>query len=211
MLFKNQLQTSNVEHQLRREIEIQSHLRHPNILRLYGYFYDEVRSGCAVQHAGVDLRGMGRESIGHHVLPFYTAFSITSCQTQIGAPWSHTLPPRPACTLSWSTLPGASCTRSCRGSGTLTSPGLRREGAGQGLMDDFAIGHQGCLGEESVVRAGTNAHQAMHRRPMHAQLRAQHAVEISTILHPSHAPTNIVAAGTLPAWPRPCSTATPSM
>ena len=36
MLFKNQLQQSNVEHQLRREIEIQSHLRHPNILRLYG-------------------------------------------------------------------------------------------------------------------------------------------------------------------------------
>ena len=31
-----------MEHQLRREIEIQSHLRHPNILRLYGYFYDEV-------------------------------------------------------------------------------------------------------------------------------------------------------------------------
>jgi len=28
---------------LRREIEIQSHLRHPNILRLYGYFYDENR------------------------------------------------------------------------------------------------------------------------------------------------------------------------
>jgi len=43
VLFKNQLQHNNVEHQLRREIEIQSHLRHPNILRLYGYFYDETR------------------------------------------------------------------------------------------------------------------------------------------------------------------------
>ena len=31
-----------MEHQLRREVEIQSHLRHPNILRLYGYFYDNV-------------------------------------------------------------------------------------------------------------------------------------------------------------------------
>eukprot|EP00897_Mesotaenium_endlicherianum_P005283 jgi/Mesen1/4783/ME000242S03952 len=41
VLFKNQLQESQVEHQLRREIEIQSHLRHPNILRLYGYFYDQ--------------------------------------------------------------------------------------------------------------------------------------------------------------------------
>jgi len=42
VLFKTQLQESHVEHQLRREIEIQSHLRHPNILRLYGYFYDAV-------------------------------------------------------------------------------------------------------------------------------------------------------------------------
>ena len=42
-LYKTQLQQYKVEHQLRREIEIQSHLRHPNILRLYGYFYDDVR------------------------------------------------------------------------------------------------------------------------------------------------------------------------
>ncbi len=41
---QSQLQQSNVEHQLRREIEIQSHLRHPNILRLYGYFYDQARA-----------------------------------------------------------------------------------------------------------------------------------------------------------------------
>jgi serine/threonine protein kinase len=42
VLFKSQLQQSQVEHQLRREVEIQSHLRHPHILRLYGYFYDQV-------------------------------------------------------------------------------------------------------------------------------------------------------------------------
>jgi serine/threonine protein kinase len=41
VLFKSQLAQSHVEHQLRREIEIQSHLRHANILRLYGYFYDK--------------------------------------------------------------------------------------------------------------------------------------------------------------------------
>jgi hypothetical protein len=41
VLFKAQIQQSHVEHQLRREIEIQAHLRHPNILRLYGYFYDQ--------------------------------------------------------------------------------------------------------------------------------------------------------------------------
>ena len=43
VLFKSQLQKNGVEHQLRREIEIQSHLRHPHILRLYGYFYDSTR------------------------------------------------------------------------------------------------------------------------------------------------------------------------
>jgi serine/threonine protein kinase len=43
VLFKNQLSKAGVEHQLRREVEIQSHLRHPNILRLYGYFYDHNR------------------------------------------------------------------------------------------------------------------------------------------------------------------------
>ena len=41
MMFSNR--DCQVEHQLRREIEIQSHLRHPNILRLFGYFYDETR------------------------------------------------------------------------------------------------------------------------------------------------------------------------
>jgi len=43
VLYKSQLSKAHVEHQLRREIEIQAHLRHPNILRLYGYFWDATR------------------------------------------------------------------------------------------------------------------------------------------------------------------------
>jgi serine/threonine protein kinase len=43
VLYKSQLSKAGVEHQLRREIEIQAHLRHPNILRMYGYFYDQTR------------------------------------------------------------------------------------------------------------------------------------------------------------------------
>lgn len=43
VLHKSQLLKAGVEHQLRREIEIQSHLRHRNILRMYGYFYDSKR------------------------------------------------------------------------------------------------------------------------------------------------------------------------
>merc|ERR1719163_2427432 len=43
VLDKQQLIKHRVEHQLRREIEIQSHLRHANILRLYSFFHDERR------------------------------------------------------------------------------------------------------------------------------------------------------------------------
>ena len=40
VMLKADLQANNAETQLRREIEIQSRLRHSNILRLYGYFHD---------------------------------------------------------------------------------------------------------------------------------------------------------------------------
>lgn len=43
VLFKNVIKETNNEHQVRREIEIQTHLRHPNILRMYGYFHDDHR------------------------------------------------------------------------------------------------------------------------------------------------------------------------
>lgn len=51
VLFKTQLENSSVEHQLRREVEIQSHLRHPNILRMYGYFYDETKVFLILEYA----------------------------------------------------------------------------------------------------------------------------------------------------------------
>ncbi|KAM4691972.1 aurora kinase A [Rhinophrynus dorsalis] len=51
VLFKSQLEKAGVEHQLRREVEIQSHLRHPNILRLYGYFHDTSRVYLILENA----------------------------------------------------------------------------------------------------------------------------------------------------------------
>ncbi|OQS06400.1 aurora kinase [Thraustotheca clavata] len=51
VLQKNQLVKARVEHQLRREIEIQSHLHHQHILRLYGYFYDEKRVYLIIEFA----------------------------------------------------------------------------------------------------------------------------------------------------------------
>ncbi|GCB72499.1 aurora kinase C-like [Scyliorhinus torazame] len=51
VLFKSHLEKENVEHQLRREVEIQSHLKHPNILRLYNYFFDRTRIYLMLEYA----------------------------------------------------------------------------------------------------------------------------------------------------------------
>jgi len=51
VLFKSQLQKANCEQQLRREIEIQAHLRHPNILSLYQWFHDDTRIYLVLEFA----------------------------------------------------------------------------------------------------------------------------------------------------------------
>ncbi|CAI4226077.1 unnamed protein product [Auanema sp. JU1783] len=51
VLFKKQLKKFGVEHQVKREIEIQYHLRHPNILALHGYFHDYERVYIILQYA----------------------------------------------------------------------------------------------------------------------------------------------------------------
>ncbi|KAF7306350.1 Kinase-like protein [Mycena indigotica] len=51
-LYKSELVQNKVEKQTRREIEIQQNLRHPNILRLYGYFHDEKRIFLMLEFAG---------------------------------------------------------------------------------------------------------------------------------------------------------------
>ncbi|KAJ1963226.1 spindle assembly checkpoint kinase [Dipsacomyces acuminosporus] len=51
VMFKSELQESKIEKQLRREVEIQTHLRHPHILRLYGYFHDEKRVYLILEYA----------------------------------------------------------------------------------------------------------------------------------------------------------------
>ena len=43
VIFKKQVDRHNVLKQLREEVEIQSRLRHPGVLALYGYFHDEKR------------------------------------------------------------------------------------------------------------------------------------------------------------------------
>ncbi|PHH50492.1 Serine/threonine-protein kinase ark1 [Ceratocystis fimbriata CBS 114723] len=53
VLHKAELQVGcGVEKQVRREIEIQSNLRHPNILKLYGHFHDSKRVFLILEFAG---------------------------------------------------------------------------------------------------------------------------------------------------------------
>ncbi|EFX00166.1 serine/threonine-protein kinase [Grosmannia clavigera kw1407] len=53
VLYKSELQHgSGMEKQVRREIEIQSNLRHPNILKMYGHFYDSKRIFLILEFAG---------------------------------------------------------------------------------------------------------------------------------------------------------------
>lgn len=68
-LYKSEILAANLDHQTRREIEIQTQLRwvtactilalprtcfhrHPNVLRLFGYFHDEKRIFLMLEYAG---------------------------------------------------------------------------------------------------------------------------------------------------------------
>lgn len=51
VMFKKEIHSNGIEHQVKREIEIQSHLRHNNILRLYGYFHDKQRVYLILEYA----------------------------------------------------------------------------------------------------------------------------------------------------------------
>lgn len=51
VLFKEELRKGNVQRQVLREIEIQSRLKHPNILRLLTWFHDTERIYMALELA----------------------------------------------------------------------------------------------------------------------------------------------------------------
>jgi aurora kinase len=52
VLYKNEMQQAKTERQVRREIEIQSNLRHPNILKLLSHFHDSKRVFLVLDFAG---------------------------------------------------------------------------------------------------------------------------------------------------------------
>lgn len=64
VLHKSELSQGRVEKQVRREIEIQSNLRHPNILQLFGHFHDSKRVFLILEFAakGELYKHLRRES-----------------------------------------------------------------------------------------------------------------------------------------------------
>ncbi|KAC9586113.1 hypothetical protein R6Q59_027140 [Mikania micrantha] len=58
VIFKEQIEKYRLQHQLKREMEIQTSLRHPHILRLYGWFHDAERIFFILEYAhGGELYG----------------------------------------------------------------------------------------------------------------------------------------------------------
>ncbi|XP_050228508.1 serine/threonine-protein kinase Aurora-3 [Mercurialis annua] len=51
VIFKEQIEKYNFHHQLKREMEIQASLDHPNVLRLFGWFHDEERIFLILEYA----------------------------------------------------------------------------------------------------------------------------------------------------------------
>lgn len=51
VMFKQAITQQGALQQFRREVEIQSRLRHPNIMRLYGYFHDATKVYLVLEYA----------------------------------------------------------------------------------------------------------------------------------------------------------------
>jgi hypothetical protein len=77
ILSKKQLRNHNVEHQIRREIEIQSHLSHKNILKMYGFFWDMKKIYLILEYApGGEL---------YKDLQAQVKFSLNACTTSVAS------------------------------------------------------------------------------------------------------------------------------
>lgn len=67
VMKKKELQEAGIVSFLKREVEIQAHLCHPNIVRLYGYFHDEDEICLVLEYAG--------ENDLHSILCYHQTFT----------------------------------------------------------------------------------------------------------------------------------------
>ncbi|CAD5216084.1 unnamed protein product [Bursaphelenchus okinawaensis] len=61
--------TEDIQHQIKREVEIQYHLRHRNIIRLYGYFHDVKRLYLVLEYANHGSIFSHLRKVGHFSVP----------------------------------------------------------------------------------------------------------------------------------------------
>lgn len=84
--FKKQLVSEQALSSIRKEIEIQSHLRHPNIVKFYGFFHDETKifyileycSGGELYKKLMKTKGFGEKQSSHYVRQFIDALQYIS-------------------------------------------------------------------------------------------------------------------------------------
>ena len=69
VLYKRQLLKSKIENQLRREVEIQSHLKHKHIVQLYGFFFDEDKIYLILEYCPHGELYKDLKSQGHYPEP----------------------------------------------------------------------------------------------------------------------------------------------
>jgi len=88
VLFKDELLKYNMEHQILREIEIQTHLMHPNILHMHTYFSDECKIYFVLEFAAGGELYKHLQSQPHHRFPEKIAASYI-CQVMSGIEYCH--------------------------------------------------------------------------------------------------------------------------
>ncbi|CAI5999065.1 unnamed protein product [Closterium sp. NIES-64] len=113
---KREVREEGLQEQLRREIEIHAHLRHPGVLRLYGYFYDQTFVYLVLELAAGgelyrQLRARTRLQEGQaakchlpvpDALPLLRGTTNKRCQDRVVVrcvPY-HGLHPRPCCSFN---------------------------------------------------------------------------------------------------------------